>query len=92
MPQIIRDLRWHGNVLPAAFQMRQEELSQAVRNQLAFLGREMRVVMPKSFEQSLGQNKSTNIGLSAQRELPLPEESTQRHEQNAGNGGDDGHL
>lgn len=80
MPQVVSHLRWHGNVLSAALQMGQEELPQAVRNQLAFFCCEMGMVMPKSLEQSLWQNKVTNVGLTAQSDLPLPEESTQRQE------------
>jgi hypothetical protein len=45
-------------VLPAALEVREKELAQAVRDQLAFLEREMRMVAAQLVEQALRQREA----------------------------------
>lgn len=85
MPQIVRDLRWHGDELATALQVSQKELAQRARRQLTILERQSGPLGPELLEYPRRKHVSADVV----RTRRLPPARPDEQQRNAEYQGDD---
>jgi hypothetical protein len=91
VPQVIRHLGRHADEFAPAFQVRQEELAQALRNQLAILLAQVGMLLAQLLEQPQRQNEVAYASLAPQLPLRSPKEEKNSSQHSANHVGEEFH-